>query len=334
MPRLAAFITPGSSLQRSQTLAGLADTLGFTTVFDNHIAGRDGLATLVAYGQATSRIGLGTGVYPMLHMSPVALGQLAATVDELIDGRLVLGVGTSHRPTIEGWHGRPFPDSPLTAMRETLTVLRSLFTTGSAELDGDYVQVAGFSFRGFTPRADLPIYVAALGPKMLQLAGELADGVMLWLCNADYIRQVVVPNVAEGARRAGRSPEELEIVPAITCALTDDPEPAYAALRRQLVTYLSLPFYRSMLSDSGFGDDLDAFDAGMAAGDVERAKAGMSAAMIDSLAAIGDADRIRSVLDEYAAAGATLPGVGPLAVEGTEGAERVLMAAVGRDTHA
>ena len=332
MSRLAAFITPGRSLERTQSLAGLAEMLGFESVFDNHIAGRDGLATLVAYGQATTRVGLGTGVYPMLHMSPVALAQLAASVDELLDGRLVLGIGTSHRRTIENWHGRPFPRSPLTAMRETITVLRSLFTTGEAALDGEYVKVTGFAFRGFTPRADLPIYVAALGPQMLQLAGELADGVMLWLCNPDYIRDVVVPNVTAGAERAGRDPADIEIVPAVTCALTDDPERAYAAMRAQLVTYLSLPFYRSMLADSGFGDDLAAFDEGMAAGDVDRAKAGMSTAMIDSLAAIGDAARLREALDAYVQAGATLPGVGPLATDGTEGAERVLMAAVGRES--
>ena len=126
MTRLAAFLSPGRSLERAQTRAGLLESLGYELVLDNHIFNRDGLATLVAYAQATNTIRLGTGVYPMLHMSPVALGQLAASIDELTGGRLVLGVGTSHRPVIENVHGLEFPDSPLTAMRDTLAILAAL----------------------------------------------------------------------------------------------------------------------------------------------------------------------------------------------------------------
>lgn len=329
--RLAAFLSPGRSLEDAQHRVGLAESLGYELVLDNHIAGRDGLTTLVAYARTTSRVKLGTGVYPMLHMSPLALGQLAASVDELIDGRLVLGIGTSHRPVIEGWHGRPFPESPLTAMRDTLTILRALFTEGAVDHDGTLLSARGFRFNGFTPRADLPIWVAALGPKMLQLAGELADGVVLWLCDDAYIRDVVVPNVRAGAERAGRDPATVEIVPAITCAVTDDPEPAYAALRKQLVVYLSLPFYRSMLEDAGFGDDLRAFDAGMAAGDVEQAMAGMSTAMLDRLSGIGTPDRVAATIARYRDAGATLPGVGPLTAPGAEDVEAVLRAAAGED---
>ncbi len=328
--RLAAFLTTGKELDQTLTLVGLADVLGYELVLDNHILNRDGLMQLAQFGTVTSNAKLGTGVYPAFTMTPVILGQQAASLDELVDGRLVLGIGTSHRPVIENFHGLEFPSSPLTAMREYLTILRSLFRDGSVQFEGE-VYRAQFSFQGFTPRADIPLMIAALGPKMCQLAGELADGVMLWLCNPDYIRDVVVPNVAEGAARAGRDPSEIEIIPAITCALTDDPGPALDALRKSLVTYMSLPFYRSMLANSGFQDDLDAFDAGMQAGDFPAALAAMSEPMLRSLAGIGSPEDVRAKIEEYRQAGASLPGVGPLTAPGTLGTEKVLLAAAGRE---
>lgn len=327
--RLAAFLTGGKDLDATLEHVAAAERLGYGLVLDNHIAARDGLITLAHYAQVTDRIALGTGVYPMLQLSALALAHLAASLDELIGGRLVLGIGTSHRPVIEGWHGVEWPDSPLTAMRETITVLRSLFTTGEATYHGDHVDIEGFRFRGFTPRADLPIMVAALGPKMLQLAGELADGALLWLCSPAYIREVVVPNIREGAERAGRDPAEVAIVPAISCALTDDVDAARNVLRRMLVTYCSLPFYRSVLADSGFADDLERFDAGIRNGDVAAAQRGLSDAMLDELFGIGDAGAVRAAIRRYRDAGATMPGVGPVEAPGARSVTDVLAAVAG-----
>ena len=111
--------------------------------------------------------------------------------------------------------------------------------------------------------ADLPIYIAALSPNMLRLAGEIGDGVMLWLCNPDYIRDVVIPAVDEGRERAGKTMDGFDVVAAVPVGLTDDPEGGPATQRNELVPYASLPFYRAMLERSGFGDELAAFDEGM-----------------------------------------------------------------------
>jgi alkanesulfonate monooxygenase SsuD/methylene tetrahydromethanopterin reductase-like flavin-dependent oxidoreductase (luciferase family) len=330
--RTAAFLSPGRSLERTQTLVGLAEQLGYELVLDNHIAGRDGLTTLAAYGRTTSTIGLGTGVYPMLQLSPVALAQLAASIDELIDNRLVLGIGTSHRPIVENWHGRAFPASPVSAMRDTVTILRALFTTGHVSHRGGELS-AEFAFAGFTPRPDIPIHIAALGPRMLELAGELADGVILWLCDPDYIRDVVVPRVTAGAERAGRDPASIEIIPAVTCCVTDEPAVAYDAQRRALQPYLGLPFYRSMLTDAGFADELAAFDAAATAGDAAGMLAAASDRLIDRLAGIGSAEQVRATIARYRDAGATLPAVGPLHVDGARGVDATLIAAIS-DTEA
>jgi probable F420-dependent oxidoreductase len=330
--RLAAFVTPGRSLEAAVGRARAAEQLGYELVLDNHVANRDGLLTLAAYADSTSRVKLGTGVYPAFLQSTVSLAQQAATLDEILGGRLVLGLGTSHEPVIEGWHGRDFPASPLTAMRETVAALRSLFAEGRADVEGAYVRVGGFRFHGFAPRPDIPIYLSALGPRMLELAGEVADGVVLWLCEPGYVADTVVPHLARGADRAGRDPADVEVVAAITCAVADEPEAAVTTFRRALVPYLSLPFYRRMLERAGFGDDLRRFDAGAAAGDVERAAGGVSGAMVHALAGIGPAESVRGKVEEYRQAGVTLPAVGPLTAEGTASFEETLAVVSGGGT--
>lgn len=327
---LAAFVTPGSSLGKAAQRASIAETLGYDLVLDNHTANRDGLVSLTTYGATTSTVRLATGVYPALLQSPLSLAQQAATVDEILRGRLVLGLGTSHRPVIEGWHGLEFPDDPIGVMREIVTVVRALFTEGSVDFSGDHLRVA-FGFQGFTPRADIPIHLAALSPAMLRLAGEVADGVILWLCDPDYVRETVVPSIAEGARQAGRDPAQIEIVAAITCSVADDPEPVLAKFRRTLIPYLSLPFYRAMLERAGHSEDLERFDAGMADGDVNRALDGVSDKMLHTIAGIGTEADVRKKLDEYRDAGVTLPGVGPLTADGTLRFEQILAVAAGHD---
>ena len=154
---------------------------------------------------------------------------------------------------------------------------------------------------GYAARPDFPIYIAALSPAMLRLAGEIGDGVILWLCNPDYIRDVVVPEVTKGRERAGKSLEGFDIVAAVPSAVTDEPEQARAKLRKDLIPYFSLPFYRAMIERSGFEDDVAGFDAGMAKGDPDAATAAISDRFLQTLTAIGDQRRCGGV-------GGALPG--------------------------
>lgn len=145
---------------------------------------------------------------------------------------------------------------------------------------------------------------------MLRLAGEIGDGVMLWLCNPNYIRDVVVPAVREGRERAGRTLEGFEIVAAVPGALTEEPADAYAAIRGELQTYFSLPFYRTMLERSGYGADIAAFDA--AQGDADAARAAISDEFLNALTAVGDEEAVRAGIKRYEDAGVTLPCLGPI----------------------
>ena len=183
----------------------------------------------------------------------MATAQQAATIDEFSGGRMVLGLGVSHAVTVENWYGTKI-EHPVAAMREYVEAVRAMLT-GNDVPEGKFFPTR-FRFMGYEPRADLPIYVAALSPNMLQLAGEVADGVMLWLCNPDYVRDVVVPEVRAGRERAGKSMDGFDVVAAVPAAATDDRAAAYETMRNDLVTYWSLPFYRAMIERSGFADDI------------------------------------------------------------------------------
>jgi F420-dependent oxidoreductase-like protein len=309
VPGVGAFISPGRSLTKALDRVRLADGLGLDAAYVTHIAGRDSLTVLPAYAAASERIRLGTGVVPIFSRTPATMAQTAATIDEYSNGRMVLGLGVSHRVTVENWHGQRI-EKPVTQMREYLRAVRAIIR-GESPPESTYFPTK-FAFMGYEARADLPIYVAALAPNMLRLAGELADGVMLWLCSPAYIRDTVVPSVLEGREKSGRTLEGFDVVAAVPIALTDDPDAARAALRQDLVPYASLPFYRAMLEASGFGDDLAAFDVGMAEGDLEKAKAGLSDQMLAELAGVGSADEVKGAVERYREAGAVSPCVGGL----------------------
>lgn len=301
------FISTGRSLEQAIDRVRLAESLGYHSVFVTHIAGRESLTVLTAYALATERIRVGTGVVPIYTRTPATMAQTAATIDELSGGRLSLGLGVSHRPVVEGWHGQTI-DHPVAEMREYVQIVRAILRGEDPPVGENWS--TGFHLAGLDPRPEMPIFIAALSPAMIELAGELGDGVMLWLCNPSYVRDVVVPAARAGRERAGESLDGFEIVAAVPAALTDDKAAAYDAMRSDLLTYFSLPFYRTMLERSGYGEDIAAFDA--ARGDAAGMRAAISDGLLDALTATGEEPGVRTGVDRYVEAGVTLPCVGPI----------------------
>jgi probable F420-dependent oxidoreductase len=301
------FISTGRSFERAIERVKLAESLGYESAFVTHIAGRESLTVLTAYAMATDRIRLGTGVVPIYTRTPATMAQTAATIDELSGGRLTLGLGVSHRVVVEGWHGQTI-DRPAREMREYVQTVRAILR-GEDPPAGEKWRTS-FHLAGLDPRPELPIFTAALSPAMLRLAGEIADGVILWLCNPHYIRDVVLPELRTGRERAGRTLEGFSIVAAVPGALTGDRHAVYDALRTELVSYFGLPFYRAMLERSGFADDIAAYDA--ARGEVEQMRAAISDEFLEVLSAVGDEEAVRSGLERYRQAGATHPCIGPI----------------------
>jgi F420-dependent oxidoreductase-like protein len=294
---LGSFISVGRSLDTALERVELAERLGYESVWVTHIAARDSLTTLMAYASRTERVRLGTGVMPIYSRKPATTAMSAAPVDEFSGGRLVLGLGVSHRPTMEAWFDEKI-EKPVREMREYVAIVRAVLR-GEDPPQGERFR-SSFHFMGYEPRPEIPIYIAGLSPGMLRLAGEIADGVVLWLCNPKYLRDLVVPSVTEGRERAGKELEGFDIVAAVPSAVTSEPEEVRDKLRQELVPYFHLPFYRAMLERSGFGDDVAGADEGHPASD----------RFLDALAAIGDPEEAVASVRRYREAGATSPCVG------------------------
>jgi alkanesulfonate monooxygenase SsuD/methylene tetrahydromethanopterin reductase-like flavin-dependent oxidoreductase (luciferase family) len=314
------FISTGRSLDDALERVKLAESLGYEAVYVTHIAGRESLTVLTVYAQATERIRIGTGVVPIYTRTPATMAQTAATIDEISGGRMNLGLGVSHRPVVEGWHGQTI-DRPVAEMREYVGIVRAILR-GEDPPRGEKWQT-GFHLAGIDTRPELPIYIAALSPAMLRLAGEVADGVILWLCNPRYIADVVVPEVTAGRERAGRSVGSFDIVAAVPGAQTDNPAAAWGAMRKDLIPYFGLPFYRAMIERSGFDADIAAYDA--AAGDLAGMQAAISDEFLEQLTAVGDAAAVQAGIERYRAAGAISPCIGP--IPGTDFPETLRAAA-------
>ena len=293
MAGIGTFISAGRSLEAATERVGLAESLGYDSTYVTHIAGRDSLTVLAAYAGRTDRIRLGTGVLPIYSRTPASTAQTAATIDEISGGPNGARIGVSHKVTVEAWYGQSI-DRPVSEMREYAEAVRAMFRGEDPPAVEGGKWPTAFHFMGYDVRADLPIYIAALSPNMLQLAGEIADGVLLWLCDPPYVRDVVIPEVTKGRERAGKSMERFDIVPAVPSAVTGD---RGATLDRSAPTSsptCRCPSTARCSSAPASSEEIAGFDAGIADGDVERAKAAMSEAMLDSLGGFGSADDVRA----------------------------------------
>ncbi len=306
MARTAVFLSPGADLAAAVDCAKRADVLGYDSVWVTHGLGRDALLVLSAYGQVAPRVGLGTGVLPIYPRHPVLLAQEALTLHEMTGRRLRLGIGVSHRPMMEDALGLDM-GRPIEVIREYVTVLRQALG-GRVEHTGARYRIRWQSGLPRLP-APPPIYLAGLGPAMLELAGEIAEGAVLWLCAPAYVRDHALPAIRRGRERAGKSIDGFEVVASVPAALTGDRAAARAAFKSELARYLAVPFYRAMLDRSGFGSEIAAWD---------RAPRPETIAdrLAEELGAIGDARTIGAFVAEYRRAGVTLPAIRPIGFPG------------------
>ena len=302
MARTALFLNPGVDLGQALALARRADALGYESLWVTHGVGRDALLVLSAYAHVAPRVGLGTGVIPIYPRHPALLAQEALTLSEISGGRLRLGIGVSHRPSMEAALGLEM-GRPLEVMREYLAVLRAALT-GKVDHQGARYRVVWQSGLPGLPSAP-PVLLAGLSPKMLELAGEIADGAVLWLCAPGYIRDQALSAIGRGRERSGKSLEGFEIVAAVPAALTVDRVAGQALFKAELARYLTLPFYRAMLEHSGFSADLSAYDR------AQRPDA-ISDRLASALCAVGDFNTISAFVAAHRDAGVTLPALRPI----------------------
>jgi probable F420-dependent oxidoreductase len=293
-------------------LVGLAERLGYDSAWVAEGHGGDQFAILAACAATTTRIRLGTGISSVFVRSAPTVAMAAATLETLAPGRFVLGLGSSHRVQVEGEHGLAY-GKPLTRVRETVAVVRALLRDGRVRYAGETVRIEGFDLWFAPPQRAMPIWLSAVFPKMVALAGEIADGLLLTrstLATAAAVRA----HLAEGARQAGRDPGRIALATLMPTVVADSKEAALAALRPGLAFYAGFfPRYNRMMAEHGFAAEAAAIAAAWTAGDRAAAESAVSDAMIEATSIAGTEAECRARIAALRAAGFDLPILSPYA---------------------
>jgi len=289
-------------------LARLAEDVGLESVWVSETWGSDATVLAAWIAAHTSRIAIGTGVLQMPARTPAAAAMAGLTLDHLSGGRLRLGLGVSGPQVVEGWHGVPFR-SPLTRTREYVTLVRmALGREEPLALDGEVytLPVPGGPGRSLklnvTPlRADIPIYLAAMGPKNVALAAEIADG---WLPLLFYPERVDVFDLPA-------LPPRFDVAPMVLAAIDDDVAAARDVVRPQLALYIGVygsrqkNFYAELVRRYGFEAEVARIQGAALDRRMGDAAAAVTDRMVDVLALVGPVGRVRDRLQAYDEAGAT-----------------------------
>ncbi|MBI4589703.1 MAG: LLM class F420-dependent oxidoreductase [Candidatus Rokubacteria bacterium] len=290
-------------------LASLAEAAGYDTLWTGEVAGADAVTTMTLLASHTTRINVASGILPIQTRTPVVLGVTAASLGHMAPGRIRLGLGISSKIIITQWHGLPF-ERPLEQLREAVQIIRTVLAGERVNFEGQFYRLKNYRFLLGAPPRPVPIYLGALGPQMLQLAGEIADGVLLnWIPPEAIPRSI--QQIEIGARRAGRSLADFEIAAFIRTSVTDDPEPARAWLARDITGYAIVDSYARFFTGCGFGQEVEAVNAAWRRGDRQDAVRQISARFLDGLGVVGPADFCRRRLRDFAKAGLTQPVVLP-----------------------
>ena len=327
MARLGVRLEAGTQLTSQDMLdiASLAEDRGYETIWVPEGGGSDALTQLTAFAAATHRVGLATGILPIFSRTPTLTAMSAGGLDAISQGRFILGLGVGHQGAVENGHGISF-GQPMARMRETVEIVRQLLRGERVNYEGQVFKLRDSSL-GFTPvRPHVPIYLAALGPQMIELAGETADGVLLNWASPGYI-QSAIEHLRRGAEKAGRNPEDIDVACYVRTAVADDPEQVRLALQRQIARYISMPFYRNYLERSGFKEETDAVSQAIARGDHDAAAAAISDAMQEELAIFGSAEHCRQRVEGLRSVGLKMPIIAPFTV--ASDAEESFKATVG-----
>lgn len=276
-----------------------AEADGFAAYWEPNIFGHDALTILAVVGREVPRIALGTAVVPSYPRHPAAIAQQANTVNAISGGRLTLGLGLSHQLVIEGMFGMDY-SKPLRHVREYLSVLLPLTRGEQVDFDGEEYR-AHLALRA---QGSLPfgVVLAALGPKMLRIAGAVADGTLTWCTGAETLRTYVLPTINAAAEQAGRAVPR--VIAGLGVAVTDDVDGTRARAAETFAVYGGLPSYRSMLDREGVANAADVMIIGSGE-QVADALGGLREMGVTDLAAVEvatNADDRRATRDVLAAA--------------------------------
>jgi 5,10-methylenetetrahydromethanopterin reductase len=311
----------GLSPARIGELAGAAERAGFGAVFVAEGHG-DALALCHPVAAATTRVLVGTAVANAALRPPVLTAKTAAQLDQAAGGRFILGLGAGNA-VMNARFGLS-PQAPLRMVEEYVAVVRSVLNRGTG-YDGQLFRTGMIPLDSPPVRAGLPVWLGALGPRMLALAGRIADGVILNLMTPAQAG-AAAGLVRDAARAAGRDPASVEVACVVHCCLSDDPAEAAAAARAVVPRYVLHPAVPRLFGELDGGFELSGVRECVLAGDRAGAAELVPQPVADGFVAWGDADRVTARLAEYRAVGVDLPVIFPMPVGGDWGYERTIAA--------
>ena len=295
MPIRLGFTAPllSFSVRESAALAREAEGWGYTDCWSAETAGPDGFSVATAIGIATETIRTGIAVAPIYTRPPALLAMSALAASDASGGRFCLGLGASSPVIVEGWMGQSF-ERPVTRMRESVAAIRAALSGEKVTAEGRTLSVKGFRLDP-PAKHDIPIYLAALGPKMLQLADDVADGVALYLASE------------EGVRLAKKAAPDKEIVERILCCLDEPVGEVRAFMRHLIAPYLAVPAYNNFVAAQGFEDEAARLAKLWASGERKEARDSLPDELIDALVMLGPAGACKERLESFRDAGLDTP---------------------------
>lgn len=290
----------------------LAEELGYESAWVAEGHGGDQFAILSACATATTRIALGTDITSVFVRTVPTIAMAALTVDELSRGRFILGVGSSHKVQVGPEHGVTYT-KPLTRVRETVEAVRQLVRTGQLQYRGEAFTIENFDL-WFTPhRNEIPIYIAAVFPKMTALCGEIADGIILTrstLETAGLARQ----HITIGAQRTGRDLDGFAVTTLLPTAVASSMTEARDELRPGLALYAGFfPRYNQLIAEHGFESEASDIARAWSVGDRDGAVRAVSDDLIDATSIAGTPEYCRDRLEAYRQSGIDTPIISPFA---------------------
>lgn len=293
--RLGLMLWPAPGLDAGFERGLWAESAGYGDLWLPDAEGlQDPLAMAAALGVATSRVRLCTGIVPAFNRPPPLLATAVVAAAERAPGRVVLGLGSSTSNMIERWYGLEYR-KPLTRVRETLLLLRQIFAGEKTAFNGVTVRSEGFRLKALPP-APVPLYIGAIGPEMLALAGELADGVLLNDFTPPDRLDWALAQVERGAKRSGRSVDDIEIVKRRGLLLTDDEQAGLDYFRDYLGFYGSAPAYQTIMERLGYEAAVAEIRAGYAERNRARIAAAISDDMVRRISGFGDEARVQDLV--------------------------------------
>ena len=310
MERVGVGFSGGMSPQDIVECVKVAEELGYESAWVAEGHGGDQFSVLTACALATEKIKIGTSITSVFVRTAPTIAMAAASVDYFSNGRFILGMGTSHKVQVEPEHGLEFT-KPVQRLRECVDIVRGILKDSDVNYHGEIYDIDRFDLWFEPLRKEIPIYVAAVFPKMLEICGEISQGAILTWCTLDHA-ELAAWHVGIGARNAGRAPGDVEVASLLPCAVSDNRESARDLMRQPIASYAGrFPRYRKLMVDAGFSDEIEKVRVAWQAGNIQESLTLVPGELIDKIGLVGTADEVQEKLADYRKAGITLPIVSP-----------------------